>query len=191
MLTTTDRCHTEIDTPLGRMTLAATPCGLAGAWFVGQRHYPPPAALGHRDARHPALLEAARQLRDYLAGARRRFDLPLDLAAGTPFQQSVWRALQGITFGTTRSYKDVGAAIGKPAAVRAVGAAVGRNPLSVIVPCHRVVGAGGALTGYAGGLPRKAQLLALEAKAVAIAPLPSDPETRRRTPSAKSRTMRA
>lgn len=163
MLTTTNRVHTGIDTALGRMTLAAAPHGLAGAWFIGQRHYPPPPALGRHDDRHPILLEAARQLQDYLAGNRRQFELPLDLAAGTAFQQSVWRALQRIAIGTTCSYRDVGAAIGNPAAVRAVGAAVGRNPLSIIVPCHRVVGSSGALTGYAGGLPRKAQLLALEA----------------------------
>lgn len=190
MLTSTNRVHTEIDTSLGRMTLAATPHGLAGAWFIGQRHYPAPAALGHRDDGHPTLQEAARQLREYLAGTRPRFELPLDLAAGTAFQQSVWRALQGITIGTTRSYKDVGTTIGKPAAVRAVGAAVGHNPLSIIVPCHRVVGSGGALTGYAGGLPRKAQLLALEATVIA-ATMPSDQEPGRRTRPAKSRTIPA
>ncbi len=158
----TDTFHTDIDTALGRMTLAATPRGLAGAWFAGQRHYPPSTALGRRDDRHPTLQMAAQQLQDFLAGTRQHFALPLDLDDGTPFQQSVWRALLQIPAGTTRSYTDIGAAIGKPAAVRAVGAAVGRNPVSIVVPCHRVVGSNGALTGYAGGLARKARLLALE-----------------------------
>ena len=176
--TSTERRHAEIATPLGRMTLAATPRGLAGAWFVGQRHYPATEALGRRDDHHPTLQRAAQQLQAFLAGTRRHFDVPLDLDAGTPFQQSVWRALLQIPVGTTCSYAAIAAAIGKPAAVRAVGAAVGRNPVSIIVPCHRVVGSQGALTGYAGGLPRKAQLLALEAAAVAGAAAP-DPERRR------------
>lgn len=167
MHTTTERIHTDIDTPLGRMTLAATPHGLAGAWFAGQRHYPPAPALGRRDDRHPTLQQAAQQLQAFLHGTRRHFDLPLDLGGGTPFQQSVWRALLAIPIGSTCSYAAIAAAVGRPAAVRAVGAAVGRNPASIVVPCHRVVGSGGALTGYAGGLPRKAQLLALEAAAVA------------------------
>ena len=191
MQTNTDRHHTGIDTPLGRMTLAATSNGLAGAWFVGQRHYPPPAALGQRDDRNPILQQAAQQLQEFLAGTRRHFELPLDLAVGTTFQQSVWRVLQGIPIGTTCSYRDVGVTLGKPAAVRAVGAAVGRNPLSVIVPCHRVVGSGGALTGYAGGLPRKARLLALEAAADPGAVSPAAPEPRRPSWSAKNRTIPA
>lgn len=165
MSTHTDRVHTEIDTTFGRMTLMTTPHGLAGAWFVGQRHYPAAALLGRREDQHAPLHAAARQLQAFLAGTRGRFDLPLDLSAGTPFQQSVWQALLRIPIGTTCSYADIGKVIGKPSAVRAVGAAVGRNPVSIIVPCHRVVGSNGALTGYAGGLPRKAQLLALEAAA--------------------------
>ncbi len=191
MPTTTDRVHTEIDTSLGRMTLAATPRGLAGAWFAGQRHHPPPAALGRRDDRNPALCEARASCTNFWPAAGAAFDLPLDLDAGTPFQQSVWRALQGIAIGTTRSYQQLGAAIGKPAAARAVGAAVGRNPVGIIVPCHRVIGASGALTGYAGGLSRKAHLLALEQATTAAAAAPPDPEPRRRTGTAKSRTIPA
>lgn len=186
----TERTHSEIDTPLGRATLAATPRGLAGVWFVGQRHYPQPMALGLCDDRHPTLQLAAQQLQAFLAGTRRQFELPLDLDAGTPFQQSVWQALLQIPIGTTCSYADVGAAIGKPTAVRAVGAAVGRNPLCIVVPCHRVVGSNGALTGYAGGLARKAQLLALEAAAVA-ASRPSDLESGRAIREPKSRTIAA
>ncbi|MDO9360915.1 MAG: methylated-DNA--[protein]-cysteine S-methyltransferase [Polaromonas sp.] len=111
---------------------------------------------------HPVLKEVIRQLTDYFAGKRTQFDVPLDLAYGTAFQQSVWQALLKIPQGGTASYSEVSARIGKPAAVRAVGAAVGRNPVSIIVPCHRVMGAGGALTGYAGGLHRKSALLKLE-----------------------------
>ena len=106
------------------------------------------------------MLQAAQaQLAAYFAGTRRSFDLPLDLERGTAFQQSVWRALLQIPYGATLSYGALGAVIGKPSAVRAVGAAVGRNPVSIIVPCHRVLGAHGALTGYAGGLERKTALL--------------------------------
>lgn len=163
----TDRCHTLVDTTMGPMVLAASPRGLAGAWFVGQRHYPGTAALGQRDDAHPLLQLAARQLQAFFSGQRRQFELALDLRGGTAFQQMVWQALLQIPAGSTCAYRNIAQAIGKPAAVRAVGAAIGRNPISVIVPCHRVVGAGGALTGYAGGLPRKAQLLALEAAGAA------------------------
>ncbi|MDI1272447.1 methylated-DNA--[protein]-cysteine S-methyltransferase [Polaromonas sp.] len=111
---------------------------------------------------HPVLQEVIRQLGEYFAGQRTEFDVPLDLAYGTAFQQSVWQALLKIPQGGTASYGEVSQRIGKPAAVRAVGAAVGRNPVSIIVPCHRVMGANGALTGYAGGLDRKTALLKLE-----------------------------
>jgi methylated-DNA-[protein]-cysteine S-methyltransferase len=108
------------------------------------------------------LQQAAEQLAQYFAGQRSTFDLPLDLSNGTAFQQAVWQALLDIAPGQTCSYKTLSAAVGRPAAMRAVGGAVGRNPLSIIVPCHRVVGAHGALTGYAGGLARKTALLQLE-----------------------------
>lgn len=145
---------------LGPMLLAATPRGIAGIWFEGQRHAP--HSTGWReDPQHALLREAAAQLDAYFAGRRRSFDLPLDLA-GTPFQQAVWRALCDIPAGGTVSYGQLGARIGRAGAPRAVGAAVGRNPVSIVVPCHRVLGAGGALTGYAGGLERKSALLRLE-----------------------------
>jgi methylated-DNA-[protein]-cysteine S-methyltransferase len=147
--------------PLGPMLLAATDQGLAGVWFEGQRHGPDRTGWPE-DPDHPVLREARAQLDDYFAGRRPAFDLPLDLQAGTAFQQSVWRALLGIAPGTTTSYAALGRQLGKPQASRAVGAAVGRNPVSIVVPCHRVLGTGGSLTGYAGGLERKSALLRLE-----------------------------
>ncbi|MBS0505751.1 MAG: methylated-DNA--[protein]-cysteine S-methyltransferase [Proteobacteria bacterium] len=161
-----DTVQARTTTPLGDIRLAAGPHGLVGLWFDGQRHLPArldgPGAWP-TDDHHPLLRAAADQLRQYLAGQRQAFDLPLDLSGGTPFQQAVWRALLALPRGATTSYGALARQIGKPAAVRAVGAAVGRNPISVAVPCHRVLGQDGALTGYAGGLPRKVALLRLEA----------------------------
>lgn len=153
-------------TALGPVRLAASPAGLCGVWFEGQRHEPSSMLQGE-DAwafapDHPLLQEAARQLQQYLTGVRQRFDVPLDLSCGTPFQQEVWVALLAIGRGGTTSYARLSQQIGRPRAVRAVGAAVGRNPLSVVVPCHRVLGSDGSLTGYAGGLDRKRALLMLE-----------------------------
>jgi methylated-DNA-[protein]-cysteine S-methyltransferase len=117
------------------------------------------------DRRHPILLETERQLSEYFAGKRTRFAVPLE-PRGSEFQKRVWSALKEIPFGKTRSYLDLAKTIGLPKASRAVGAANGKNPLSIILPCHRVVGASGALTGFAGGLETKAKLLTLEARAV-------------------------
>lgn len=153
--------QTSFDSPLGRIILAATGNKLVGVWFDGQRHQPDTSTWPVA-SEHPVLQQARSQLSDYFAGRRTSFELPLDFAQGTGFQQDVWRALLKIPRGTTCSYGALSADIGKPAAVRAVGGAVGRNPLSIIVPCHRVVGAAGALTGYAGGLERKTALLQLE-----------------------------
>lgn len=153
--------HLAVPSPLGPVVLAATEQALVGLWFDGQRHQPD--GRGWRLApEHPVLKRASAQLSAYLAGERSGFDLPLSLAGGTDFEQAVWRALQAIPRGETLGYGALAAAIGRPRAVRAVGAAVGRNPLGIIVPCHRVVGASGALTGYAGGLHRKTALLRLE-----------------------------
>lgn len=153
-------------TILGPVRLAASPTGLAGVWFEGQRHAPSMHLDGPTSwaeaAGYPLLEEAARQLQHYLLGQRAVFELPLDLSSGTAFQQSVWRALLTIPRGTAKSYGALARQLGNPQAVRAVGTAVGRNPLSVIVPCHRVLGADGSLTGYAGGLDRKRALLTLE-----------------------------
>jgi methylated-DNA-[protein]-cysteine S-methyltransferase len=148
------------DSPLGAMTLAATSQGLAGLWFDAQRHHPGPLGAPVH-AGDPFIGQAIDELGAYFAGRAKAFTVPLDLR-GTPFQQAVWGALRGIGSGTTRSYAGIAQALGRPAAVRAAGAAIGRNPVSVIVPCHRVVGHDGRLTGYAGGLDRKAALLALE-----------------------------
>ncbi|KAF1047314.1 methylated-DNA--[protein]-cysteine S-methyltransferase [Xylophilus sp.] len=166
----------RFDSPFGEVVAAASPAGLAGVWFTGQRHFPPKAG-GPRswaiDDAHAVLLQTRGQLLDYFAGRRTGFDLPLDLAFGTPFQQAVWQALLAIPLGRTTSYGAIARGLGSASAVRAVGAAVGRNPISVIVPCHRVVGTGGALTGYAGGLDRKVALLELEGVRGRVAPASS------------------
>lgn len=164
-VTTPLEAQARIDSPLGPLTLAATERGLAGAWFEAQQHHPQhidaPVNAAHRHLR-----QAAQELDAYWRDAQRRFTVPLD-PQGTDFQQQVWRALRAIGAGSVMTYGDVAARIGRPDAVRAVGTAIGRNPLSVIVPCHRVIGRDGSLTGYAGGLHRKAALLKHEAAPVA------------------------
>ena len=152
--------YTEHDSPLGPLILAATERGMHGLYFAQHRHFKGTDGW-RRDAQLPLLREAGSQLDAYFAGSRRDFDLPL-AGHGTPFQQAVWQALCTIPFGQMLSYGQLAQQLGKPKAVRAVGAAIGRNPLSIIVPCHRVVGATRALTGYAGGLERKQSLLAFE-----------------------------
>ena len=146
--------------PLGPMLLAGYDAGLLGVWFEQQKHYPDITGLPFSD--HPTTTEALAQLAAYFAGERTVFALALDLSNGTAFQQSVWRALLEIPCGITISYSAVSQQVGRPSAVRAVAAAVGRNPLSIVVPCHRVLGSNGSLTGYAGGVDRKAALLNLE-----------------------------
>lgn len=165
MTPVTPAVQTSFESPLGQVIVAACGQGLTGIWFEGQRHQPDSSAwpVSHH---HPVLLRAVQQLKDYFAGKRTTFDLPLDLSSGTAFQQAVWQALLQIPRGATTSYGRLSAGIGKPSAVRAVGAAVGRNPVSIIVPCHRVLGADGSLTGYAGGLDRKTALLRLEGAAL-------------------------
>ena len=160
MLRHTCSAQTVIPTPLGRLLLARTENGLAGAWFEGQRHHPPQFDAPHVTG-DPLLDRVADQLERYFAGSLQAFDIPFDLQ-GTAFQRAVWRALLAIGAGTTQTYGDIARAIGQPVAVRAVGAAVGRNPVSILVPCHRVIGSDGSLTGYAGGIDRKVALLQLE-----------------------------
>lgn len=152
-------CYTIIETPLGKMTIQANGEGLLGAWFETQTTQP--ESLGNYTDNDPMLLNAAVQLSEYFSGVRRDFSLPL-AAKGTPFQMQVWQALTTIPYGETWSYQDLANAIGNPKAVRAVGLANGKNPISVIVPCHRVIGKNGKLTGYAGGVERKQKLLTLE-----------------------------
>ena len=159
--------QSRFESPLGMLLLARTARGLAGAWFEEQKHHPPQIAAPTHAA-DPLLREAAAQLSAYFDGERSGFDLPLDLQ-GTAFQRAVWQELLRIAPGSTISYGEIARRLGSAAASRAVGSAVGRNPVSVIVPCHRVVGSGGALTGYAGGIDRKTRLLALESGAVPLA----------------------
>ena len=150
-----------LPTSLGSMLLASDGDALIGAWFEGQRYEPSRSPSWERRRNLPILLRAGAELGEYFAGARTKFTLPL-APAGTPFQRDVWNAIAAIPYGETAAYRDLASRIGRPASFRAAGAATGRNPLSIIVPCHRVVGADGALTGYAGGLERKRTLLALE-----------------------------
>jgi methylated-DNA-[protein]-cysteine S-methyltransferase len=154
-------CKT-IATPLGPMLLAAGDAGLAGVWFEGQSHHPD-ASEWQAVKSQRWLDQAAGELQAYFRGECRQFSTPRAAAWGTPFQRSVWEALATIPWGATTSYGAIAAQLHKPLAVRAVGAAVGRNPWSVVVPCHRVLGADGSLTGYAGGLARKQDLLLREA----------------------------
>ncbi len=159
--------QSRIDSPLGPLTLATTAQGLALAWFDAQAHRTATVDAPEQ-ADHPLLQQAARDFAAYWDDARSVFAVPLD-PRGTPFQQAVWQVLRGIAPGTLLSYGDVARRIHNPAAVRAVGAAIGRNPLGIIVPCHRVIGINGALTGYAGGLPRKQALLQHEGTQAGVA----------------------
>jgi methylated-DNA-[protein]-cysteine S-methyltransferase len=161
--------HTVLDSPVGSLTLLAIDGALAGLYMDDQRHHPSAESFGSPDAQLPdaqlfdAQLfdEVAGQLEEYFDGTRTTFDLPL-APAGTPFQQTVWAALRTIPYGQTVSYGELAEALGRPGAARAVGAANGRNPIGIVIPCHRVIGASGGLTGYGGGLDRKRFLLALE-----------------------------
>lgn len=151
----------QIASPVGQLTLVARTGKLAA--ILWQNDLPTRVKLGAMEEcqNQPVLHEAHRQLTEYFAGTRRQFDLELDFA-GTDFQKQVWRALLTIPFGETRSYTDIAKQIGNPSAVRAVGAANGRNPISIVAPCHRVIGSNGTLTGFAGGLQAKQILLQLE-----------------------------
>jgi methylated-DNA-[protein]-cysteine S-methyltransferase len=157
--------YKRMPSPVGTLTLVATGEGLAAILWENDRPNRVRLNIEAEDDRHPVLVETERQLREYFAGQRHEFTLKLAFA-GTAFQQRVWNALLTIPFGETRSYADIARQIGKPTATRAVGAANGRNPISIVAPCHRVLGSSGALTGFAGGLDVKAQLLALEGVAL-------------------------
>jgi len=158
-------CLHQVSSPLGLVWLAARDQGLCGLWFSEQKHLPDfsDTRLWH-PGEHRYTQAAAHWLQRYFSDEPMPTpaDIALDLSAGTAFQQSVWRALIDIPLGSTISYGVLAHNVGKPAAVRAVGTAVGRNPISLIVPCHRVIGKNGSLTGYAGGLDRKNALLQLE-----------------------------
>jgi methylated-DNA-[protein]-cysteine S-methyltransferase len=159
----TTRSHWQ--SPLGLILLSASPVGLSGVFFEDQRHLPDVQAWPE-DQNNPFMRAAIALLKDYFSGPAHALDaplsLPLDLQCGSAFQQAVWQALLRIPAGQTQSYGQLAQQVQRPTAVRAVGAAVGRNPISLIVPCHRIVGAAGQLTGYAGGLWRKEALLTIE-----------------------------
>lgn len=150
--------------PLGHLLLASQAEVLVGLWFEDQTGIPAWAQHATRGGASGVLAQTVNQVHEYLSGQRQAFDVPIQFYAGTPFQQAVWRALQAIPYGQTTSYTQIAATIGKPQAVRAAGAAIGRNPLGIVIPCHRVVGMGGSMTGYTGGVDRKRALLALEAR---------------------------
>ena len=156
-------CFHRIASPLGEMLLVATGDGLSGIYFDAQRYFPGVAADWRANTDHAVLRAAQTQLAEYFAGERAVFDLPL-APAGTPFQRSVWTAIRTVPAGSTIAYRELAARTGRPQSIRAAGAATGRNPLTIVIPCHRIIGSDGTLTGYAGGLGRKRALLALEAK---------------------------
>lgn len=155
------RYYDTYDSPIGGMLLAATEAGLAGVYFDRQKHHPGKGRDWKRDPANRHLKRAKKQLMEYFDGKRRTFELALD-PQGTDFQKTVWKAIYRVPYGRTITYGDLARRAGRPKAPRAAGAATGRNPLGIIVPCHRIVGASGSLTGYAGGLNRKRALLALE-----------------------------
>lgn len=178
--------YLDTETPVGLMRLAARACtanevsgptrqaansptafdphcddtvvALSGAWFLDQSDLPAPSHAWRQDTQHPILRQAQTELTEWFAGQRREFDVAL-APQGTPFQQAVWQALLDLSFGTTCSYSDLASAIGKPKSFRAAAQAIGRNPISIFIPCHRVVGRDSSLTGFGGGLPRKQALL--------------------------------
>jgi methylated-DNA-[protein]-cysteine S-methyltransferase len=152
---------TTMESPIGELMLTTDGSALTGVFMEEHRHGPESRDGWVRDDGHALLQNAARELREYFAGERRDFSVPLN-ADGTTFQKTVWAALLEIPYGGTMSYGELARRIGNAAASRAVGLANGRNPISIIVPCHRVIGSNGSLTGYGGGLERKQALLALE-----------------------------
>jgi methylated-DNA-[protein]-cysteine S-methyltransferase len=152
------------ESPRGRMLLVADDKAVTGVYFIGQKYRPRIEPEWRRDERHAPLRQAKRELVEYFDGKRTRFTVKLS-PQGTPFQRAVWKAIAGVGFGKTIPYAELARRAGRPGSARAVGAATGRNPIGIIVPCHRIVGSNGALTGYAGGLVKKRALLALEGSA--------------------------
>ena len=155
------RYYDTFESPFGGMLLAASDDGLTGVYFDRQKHHPKLAKEWKHDPENIHLKRAKRQLAEYCGGKRREFNLALD-PRGTDFQKAVWKAISGVPYGKTISYAELARRSGFPEGARAAGAATGRNPIGIIVPCHRIIGSDGSLTGYAGGLARKRALLALE-----------------------------
>ncbi|MBT2448980.1 methylated-DNA--[protein]-cysteine S-methyltransferase [Streptomyces sp. ISL-43] len=165
MSSSSGKQHTVVESPYEPLTLVATGGLLSGLYMTGQRHRPADESFGERvDAGEEPFPEVVRQLTAYFAGELTEFDLPVRLE-GTDFQRSVWEQLVRIPYGQTWSYGELAAKLGKPNASRAVGLANGKNPVGIIVPCHRVIGASGSMTGYGGGIDRKVRLLAFESGA--------------------------
>jgi len=156
------RYYDTLESPWGGVLIAASERGLSGVYFDRQKYRPRRGADWRHAPGNRHLKRARKQLAEYFAGERREFDLELD-PAGSPFQKRVWKAISGVPYGETISYGELARRAGLPEGARAAGAATGRNPIGVVVPCHRIVGADGKLTGYAGGLDKKRALLALEA----------------------------
>ena len=155
------RYYDHFDSPCGPMLLAASDDGIAGVYFDRQKHFPERGKDWKHAPGNRHLMRAKRQLAEYFSGRRKEFDLALD-PRGTGFQEAVWRAIAGVPYGETITYGELARRAGYPGSARAAGAATGRNPVGIIVPCHRIMGSDGSLTGYAGGLNRKRALLALE-----------------------------
>ncbi len=155
-----NRLH--IESPLGPMILAGSNAGLAGVWFEQNQQHMPEYSSWSRIDHHPVLDQARDEIRAYFDGELKAFTVGRTAAWGTEFQREVWEALMSIPFGVTMTYGEIARRINRPQAVRAIGGAIGRNPWTILTPCHRVIGADGALTGYAGGLERKVALLQLE-----------------------------
>lgn len=155
------RYYDSYESPQGGMLLVANDEGLAGVFFNRQKHHPKRQADWKRDPHHRVLQQAKRELAEYFSGKRKRFGVAL-APEGTPFQRAVWQGISTVGFGETITYGELARRAGFPGSARAAGAATGRNPIGIIVPCHRIIGSNGSLTGYAGGLERKRALLALE-----------------------------
>jgi methylated-DNA-[protein]-cysteine S-methyltransferase len=159
------RCYDFYESPHGRILLVASDAGLSGVYFNGQKYHPQLETAWRHDAGNALLRQAKRELAEYFGGERKRFEIAL-APEGTSFQCRVWKAISTVEFGTTIAYGELARRAGCPGSARAAGAATGRNPIGIIVPCHRIVGANGSLTGYAGGLEKKRALLALEGASV-------------------------
>ena len=155
------RYYDRFKSPQGGMLLVASDDGLAGIYFDRQKHHPKLASEWKQNRGHKVLRQTRRELEEYFSGKRKRFEVALD-PEGTPFQRAVWKAISTVGFGKTISYGELARRAGHPGSARAAGAATGRNPIGIIVPCHRIMGSDGSLTGYAGGLNRKRALLELE-----------------------------
>lgn len=156
-----EKSYSIIQSPIDDLMLVADNSGLAGVYFVGCKHLPAASNRWKHSPEHSLLLQAKEQLQEYFAGKRKSFSLPLSLD-GTDFQQRIWRQIALIPYGRTVSYSDLAKRAGAPHAVRAAGTSTGRNPVAIVIPCHRVVGKDGGICGFAGGLSRKRYLLELE-----------------------------